>query len=78
MVEESIKALANNCGVQESGDLFSMELSTQLEDLKEDFMEWDDHSPERFMFVTLCKRSSYAVTEHWDLILEIMGVNCVH
>jgi len=28
------------------------------------------------MFVLLCKRAKDAVTEYWDLIFEIMGVNC--
>lgn len=53
-------------------------MSQQLNDLKEDYLEWDDYSPQRFMFVLLCKRAKDAVTEYWDLIFEIMGVNCVY
>ena len=49
-VDPAIEILAVNCGLNDSSELFSRELSQQLQDLKENFLDWEDHTPERFMF----------------------------
>lgn len=52
-----------------------MELSDLLSEMKETYMIWDENTPDRFVFEMLCRKSNEAVVEHWDDILEIVGMN---
>ena len=76
-MEEAITRLASACGCDEPSDLFSQELSTLMEEYYNNHMDWEDETPERFMFALLCRRAQEAVIDHWDHILEIVGDNCV-
>jgi hypothetical protein len=55
-----------------------MELADLLNEMKETFMYWDENSADRFIFDTLCRKSNEAVVEYWELILEIVGMNCTY
>jgi hypothetical protein len=52
-----------------------VELAYLLEDMKENYENWDRHTPERFIFDMLVRRASNAVEEYWELILEIIAAN---
>lgn len=77
-VNEVISHLAINCGFQNSSDLFSMQLESLLLEMKETYMIWDENTSERYIFDMLCRKSNDAVVEYWELILEIVGMNCSH
>ena len=77
-VEQTIKLLALHCGFENSSELFSMELEHLLIEMKETYMIWDESTPDRFIFDMLCRKSDGAVVEYWDLIIEIVGMNCTH
>ena len=77
-VENTIGLLARHCGCSTSSELFSMELSSLLEEMKETYLDWNDGSADRFVFSLLCRNSNEAVVDHWDTILEIVGLNCTH
>jgi len=47
-----------------------------LDELKEDFEDWDKNTPDRFIFDLLVRRSQTAVVDYWETILEIMAANC--
>ncbi len=65
--------MAQNCGLDDASDLFSKELESLLRELKEDFETWNKHTPERFVFDMLVRRSHTAVVDYWDEILEIVA-----
>lgn len=67
--------LAANCELEDSSDLFSIELSIMLDELKEDYDDWDRGTPERFIFDLLVRRSQIAVVDYWETILEIIAAN---
>ena len=54
---ETLEMLATNCELDDSSDLFSIELSIMLDEMKEDYEEWDRGTPERFIFDLLVRRS---------------------
>ena len=74
-VEGSILLLALRCECQNSSELFSMELEALLQEMRETYLDWDDNSSDRFIFDMLCRKSTEAVVDHWDTILEIVGAN---
>jgi hypothetical protein len=55
--------------------LFSIELENMLLELKEDFEDWNAHTPERFIFDLLVRRSQTAIVDYWETILEIIAAN---
>lgn len=75
-VDNTIELLAKNCGLEEGSDLFSKELENLLKEMKEDYDSWNKHSPQRFIFDLLVRRSNSAVVDFWDEILEIIAT-CV-
>ena len=75
-VDQAIDVLARNCSCEDASELFSLELSHMLHSLHESFEQWTAHTPQRFMFDLLCRRARDAVVDYWDMILEIIGVNC--
>jgi hypothetical protein len=77
-VDDTISLLAIRCGCQTSSELFSMELESLLKEMKETYVDWSENTPDRFIFDMLCRKSNEAVVEYWDLILEIVGMNCTH
>lgn len=54
---ETLELLAKNCELEDSSDLFSIELSLMLDEMKEDYDDWDRGTPERFIFDLLVRRS---------------------
>lgn len=77
-VEATIDMLARNWGLSTGSELFSMELADLLHEMKETYMNWEEHTSDRFIFDLLCRKSNEAVVEYWELILEIVGMNCTH
>lgn len=75
-VETTIDLLALACGCKSTDELFSLELSSLIEELKESHENWDENTPERFIFDMLCRKSNEAVSQKWDDILLIVGTNC--
>ena len=61
--------LAKNCGLEEAGDLFSVELSSLIDELQETYEGWGKHTPERFIFDMLVRRSNTALIERFEDIL---------
>ncbi len=49
--------LAKSCGLEEGSDLFSVELSALIDEMQENYENWNKHSPDRFMFDLLLRRS---------------------
>lgn len=74
-VNETLKTLASNCNLDEPADLFSVELASLLEEMRDSFENWDKHTPERFVFDLLVRRANTAVVDYWDQILEIIAAN---
>ena len=68
--------LAENCRLESTSDLFSIELAVMLDELHDGFEDWDKDTPERFVFDMLVRRSETAVVDYWETILEIMAANC--
>ena len=77
-VDETIELLAKNCGIATSSDLFSIELSSLLDEMKEQYEDWDKNTPERFIFDLLVRRSFTAVVDYWETILMIIAANIEH
>lgn len=77
-VNKCIEDLAKNCGIESASDLFSIELAALLEEMQEDYEDWNKNSPDRFIFDMLVRRSQGAVTEHWETILMIIAANIDH
>ena len=75
-VDKTLDLLAVNCGLDDASDLFSKELEALLKEMKEDYDKWDRHTPQRFVFDMLVRRSQTAVVDFWDEILEIVAT-CV-
>lgn len=75
-IDETLELLAKNCGLDDSSDLFSQELEGLLKEMKEDYDQWNKHTPQRFIFDMLVRRSQTAVVDFWDEILEIVAT-CV-
>jgi hypothetical protein len=78
VVNHTLDNLAKNCGLADSSDLFSQELSTLLNELKEEYENWDKFTPERFIFDMLVRRSQTAVVDYWEDILYIIAANIDH
>lgn len=74
-VDKTIEALAHNCGIETASDLFSIELSTLLDEMKEQYEDWNKHTPERFIFDMLVRRAHSAVVDYWETILMIIAAN---
>lgn len=74
-VDECIHVLAENCGIESSQDLFSIELATLLDEMKEQYEDWTKNTPERFIFDMLVRRSFTAVVDYWETILMIIAAN---
>jgi hypothetical protein len=77
-VDETIELLARNCDIPSSSDLFSIELSTLLDEMKEQYEDWDKNTPDRFIFDLLVRRSFTAVVDYWETILMIIAANIEH
>lgn len=67
--------LAKSCGLEEGSDLFSVELSLLIDEMKENYEKWNKHTPERFIFDLLVRRSSTALIERFEDILYIIASN---
>jgi hypothetical protein len=74
-VDQCIQDLATNCDIATSSDLFSIELAALLEEMEEDYENWNKHTPERFIFDMLVRRADTAVVDHWETILMIIASN---
>ena len=70
-----LELLATNCGIATSSDLFSIELSVLLDEMKEKYEHWGRNTPERFIFDMLVRRSFTAVVDYWETILMIIAAN---
>lgn len=73
--DKCLDTLAQNCGMESAQDLFSFELSTLLDEMKESYEQWDKHSSDRFIFDMLVRRSTTAVVDYWETILMIISAN---
>lgn len=73
-----MELLARNVGLEESSDLFSVELESLIKEMKEDYENWTRTTPERFIFDLLVRRSDTAVVDYWEEILEIIAMNIDH
>ena len=67
--------LAKSCGLEEGSDLFSVELSALIDEMRENYENWNKHSPERFIFDMLLRRSNTALIERFEDILQIIAAN---
>lgn len=67
--------LAQNCGLEEGGDLFSVELAHLIEEMQESYETWTKHTPERFIFDLLVRRSNTALIDKFEDILQIIAAN---
>lgn len=74
-VDACLETLALNCGIASSQDLFSVELSLLLDEMKERYESWDKDTPERFIFDMLVRKSYTAVVDYWETILMIIAAN---
>lgn len=74
-VDDTIDKLAKNCNIETASDLFSVELSTLLDEMKEDYENWNKYTPERFIFDMLVRRAYTAVVDYWETILMIIAAN---
>ena len=73
-----MQLLAKNCDHEDASDLFSTELASLLDEMKEDYEDWKRNTPERFIFEMLVRRSQTAVVDYWETILEIIATNTDH
>jgi dynein assembly factor 5, axonemal len=67
--------LAKSCGLEEGSDLFSVELSALIDEMQENYETWNKHTPERFIFDLLLRRSQTALVERFEDILQIIAAN---
>jgi hypothetical protein len=74
-VDKCIETLAHNCQIESSSDLFSIELSALLDEMKETYEDWNKNSADRFIFDMLVRRSFTAVVDYWETILMIIAAN---
>lgn len=77
-INSTLELLATNVGLEESSDLFSVELESLIREMKEDYENWTRSSPERFIFDLLVRRAQTAVVDYWEEILEIIAMNIAH
>ena len=70
-----MNVLAKNCGLEEGSDLFSVELSQLIDEMQETYESWNKHTPERFIFDLLVRRSNSALVERFEDILQIIAAN---
>ena len=77
-VNSTMELLATNVGLEESSDLFSVELEELIREMKEDYENWTRSTPERFIFDLLVRRAQTAVVDYWEEILEIIAMNIAH
>jgi hypothetical protein len=68
-VDQAMHVLAKNCGLEEGGDLFSVELSQLIDEMQESYEKWNKHAAERFIFDMLVRRSNTALIERFEDIL---------
>jgi hypothetical protein len=68
-VDRAMDVLAKSCGLEEGSDLFSVELSTLIDEMQENYEHWNKHSADRFMFDLLLRRSQTALVERFEDIL---------
>ena len=68
-VDQALNNLAKSCGLDEGADLFSVELSELIDEMQETYEGWNKHSPERFIFDMLVRRSNTALVERFEDIL---------
>jgi hypothetical protein len=64
-----MNVLAKNCGLEEGSDLFSVELSQLIDEMQENYESWNKHTPDRFIFDLLLRRSQTALVERFEDIL---------
>jgi dynein assembly factor 5 len=74
-VDQTMDALAKSCGLEEGSELFSVELSLMIDEMQENYEIWNKHSAERFIFDLLVRRSSTALVERFEDILQIIAAN---
>jgi len=74
-VDHTLNTLAKACGLGEGSDLFSVELSLVIDEMQETYENWNKHTPERFIFDLLVRRSNTALVERFEDILQIIGAN---
>ena len=55
--------------------MFSVELASLLDELKETYEDWGKNTPDRFIFDMLVRRSFTAVVDYWETILMIIAAN---
>lgn len=67
--------LAKSVGLEEGSDLFSVELSSLIDEMQETYETWNKHTPERFIFDMLVRRSNTALVERFEDILQIIAAN---
>lgn len=67
--------LAKSCGLEDGSDLFSVELSSLIDEMQENYESWNKHTPERFIFDLLLRRSQSALVERFEDILHIIAAN---
>jgi hypothetical protein len=68
-VDRAMDVLAKSCGLEEGSDLFSVELSALIDEMQENYENWNKHSADRFMFDLLLRRSQTALVERFEDIL---------
>lgn len=68
-VDETLNNLALSCGLEEGADLFSVELAELIEEMQESYEGWTKHTPERFIFDMLVRRSNTALIDKFEDIL---------
>ncbi len=74
-VDATMTVLAKSVGLEEGSDLFSVELSSLIDEMQETFETWNKHTPERFIFDLLVRRSNTALVERFEDILQIIAAN---
>jgi dynein assembly factor 5, axonemal len=74
-VDHTIDVLAKSVGLEEGSDLFSVELSALIDEMQETYENWNKHTPERFIFDLLVRRSQTALVERFEDILQIIAAN---
>jgi hypothetical protein len=65
-VDETLAVLAKSCNMDEPADLFSVELASLLEEMRDSYESWDKNTPERFIFDLLVRRANTAVVDYWE------------
>ncbi|TNV72368.1 hypothetical protein FGO68_gene7948 [Halteria grandinella] len=74
-VDQTMDVLARSVGLGDGSDLFSVELTYLIDEMKENYEKWNKHSSERFIFDLLVRRSQNALIERFEDILFIIAAN---